>query len=110
MEVTAKMASELRTKTGAGMMDCKNALVATEGDLEKAVDWLRQKGLATAQKKSARVASQGLVHSYIHAGGKIGVLLEVNCETDFAARSEAFQTLVHDVAMHIAASAPQYVR
>ncbi|MBN2361810.1 MAG: translation elongation factor Ts [Deltaproteobacteria bacterium] len=110
MEVTAKMTSELRTKTGAGMMDCKNALVAAAGDMEKAVDWLRQKGLATAQKKSARVASQGTVHAYIHAGGKIGVLLEVNCETDFAARSDRFQELVHDIAMHIAASAPQYVR
>jgi len=110
MEVTAKMTSELRTKTGAGMMDCKNALVATEGDVEKAVDWLRQKGLASAQKKSARAASMGVVHSYIHAGGKIGVLLEVNCETDFVARTDGFLALVHDIAMHIAAAAPQCVR
>ena len=110
MEVTAKMTSELRTKTGAGMMDCKQALQATEGDVEKAIDWLRQKGLASAQKKSARVASMGAVHAYIHAGGKIGVLLEVNCETDFVARTDGFQELVHDVAMHIAAANPQYVR
>jgi len=110
MEVTAKMTSELRTKTGAGMMDCKQALQATEGDVEKAIDWLRQKGLASAQKKSARAASMGAVHSYIHAGGKIGVLLEVNCETDFVARTDGFQELVHDIAMHIAAAAPQYVR
>jgi len=110
MAVTAKQVKELREKTGAGMMDCKQALTETEGDLEKAVDYLRQKGLAQAQKKSSRVTSQGVIDSYIHAGGKIGVLLEVNCETDFVARTDEFLSLVHDVAMQIAASAPRCVR
>lgn len=110
MAISAQQVKELRTKTGAGMMDCKMALTETEGDFEKAIDFLRQKGLASAAKKSARVTSQGLVHSYIHAGGKIGVLVEINCETDFVARTDDFQQLVHDVAMHIAATAPTYVR
>lgn len=110
MTVTAAQVSELRKVTGAGLMDCKKALIETEGDQEKAVDYLRKKGLAAASKKSGRVASEGLVGSYIHAGGKIGVLIEVNCETDFVAKNENFQAFVKDVAMHIAAAAPQYVR
>lgn len=110
MQVSAKMVKELRDRTGAGMMDCKSALAEVEGDLEKAVDVLRKKGLAAAAKKAGRVAADGLVASYIHAGGKLGVLLEVNCETDFVARTEAFQDLVKDVAMHIAAAEPRYVR
>lgn len=110
MDVTATMVKELRTKTGAGMMDCKRALAEVDGDLEKAVDYLRQKGLAQASKKSARVTSQGLVESYIHMGGKIGVLVEINCETDFVARTDEFKAMAHDVALHIAASAPRYVR
>ena len=100
---------ELRERTGAGILDCKNALVETDGDIEKAVDWLRTKGIAKAAKKAGRTATEGLIAAYIHAGGKIGVLLEINCETDFAARGEAFQTLVKDISMHIAASAPEYV-
>ena len=110
MEVSAQMVQELRAKTGAGIMDCKKALAEGGGDMEKAVDWLRKKGLSAAAKKSARIASEGAVASYIHMGGKIGVLLEVNAETDFVARNEEFQRFVKDVAMHIAASAPQYVR
>ncbi len=109
-EVTAQAVKELREKTGAGMLDCKKALVETSGDFEKAVDWLRQKGLAAAQKKSARAASEGTVASYIHAGGKIGVLIEVNCETDFVAKTDDFRALVNDLAMHIAAAAPISVR
>ncbi len=108
--VTAGMVKELRERTGAGMMDCKKALDETAGDVEKAVDYLRKKGLASAQKKAGRIASEGAVGSYVHMGGKIGVLVEVNSETDFVARSEAFQELVKDLAMHIAASAPEYVR
>ncbi|MBT3217782.1 MAG: translation elongation factor Ts [Proteobacteria bacterium] len=100
---------ELRERTGAGILDCKNALVESDGDIEKAVDWLRTKGIAKAAKKAGRTATEGLIGSYIHAGGKIGVLLEINCETDFAARGEAFQALVKDISMHIAASAPEYV-
>jgi len=100
---------ELRTRTGAGMLDCKKALGEANGDLEEAVDWLRQKGIAKAAKKSGRVATEGLVHSYIHAGGKIGVLVEVNAETDFVAKNEKFQALCDNIAMHIAAAAPQYV-
>ena len=100
----------LREKTGAGMMECKTALVESAGDEEKAIEILRKRGLATASKKSGRVAAEGLVHSYIHAGGKIGVLVEVNCETDFTARSEEFRTLVHDIAMQIAAAEPRFVQ
>ncbi|MCC6809770.1 MAG: translation elongation factor Ts [Deltaproteobacteria bacterium] len=109
-EISAQLVKELREKSGAGMMDCKKALTEAGGDFEKAVDWLRQKGLAAAQKKSARAASEGTVMSYIHAGGKIGVLVEVNCETDFVAKTDDFRVLVSDVAMHIAAAAPISVR
>jgi elongation factor Ts len=107
--ITAKLVSELREKTGAGMMDCKKALTEVNGDLEKAVDYLRQKGLAAAQKKQTRVAAEGAIGSYIH-GGRIGVMVEVNCETDFVAKSEDFQTFVKDVAMHIAAADPKFVK
>lgn len=110
MTITAAQVSELRKATGAGLMDCKKALAETGGDQEKAVDYLRKKGLAAASKKAGRVASEGVVGSYIHAGGKIGVLVEVNCETDFVAKNEAFQVFVKDIAMHIAAAAPQFVR
>ena len=109
-EISANAVKELREKTGAGMMDCKKALSEAEGDFTKAEELLRKKGLAAAAKKASRVASEGAVGSYVHMGGKIGVLVEVNCETDFVARNEAFQTLVKDVAMQIAASAPLYVR
>ncbi len=109
-EITAGAVKELREKTGAGMMDCKKALAETGGDFAKAEEFLRKKGLASAAKKAGRAATEGAVGSYVHMGGKIGVLVEVNCETDFAARNEAFQTLVKDVAMHIAAAAPQWVR
>jgi elongation factor Ts len=109
MEVTAQRVKELRERTGAGMMDCKSALTEAQGDLEKAVDLLRKKGLAAAAKKSGRLTAEGAVGSYIHAGGKIGVLVEVNCETDFVARTERFQELVKDIAMHIAAAEPRFV-
>lgn len=110
MSVTAAMVNELRKVTGAGLMDCKKALTETGGDHEKAIDYLRTKGLAAASKKSGRAATEGLVGSYIHAGGKIGVLVEVNCETDFVAKNENFQAFVKDIGMHIAAAAPLYVR
>ena len=106
---TAKDVSALRAATGAGMMDCKKALEATDGDMEKATVWLREKGIAAAAKKSDRIAAEGIVASYIHMGGKIGVLLEVNCETDFVAKSPQFKEFVHNVAMHIAAANPQYI-
>ncbi len=109
MEFTAKDVMELRGRTGAGMMDCKKALTATEGDMEKAIDFLREKGLAAAAKKQSRIAAEGIVDSYIHLGGKVGVLLEVNCETDFVAKTDEFKELVHDIALQIAASAPEYV-
>jgi elongation factor Ts len=109
-EITANAVKELREKTGAGMMDCKKALAETAGDFAKAEEFLRKKGLASAAKKAGRLASEGAVGSYVHMGGKIGVLVEVNSETDFVARTDAFQALVKDVAMHIAAAAPQYVR
>jgi elongation factor Ts len=108
--ITAAMVKELRETTGAGMMDCKKALAATDGDKEKAIDFLREKGLAAAAKKAGRVAAEGLVSSYIHAGGRIGVLVEINCETDFVAQTGEFQEFVHDVAMQIAAANPSYVR
>ncbi|MBN1364854.1 MAG: translation elongation factor Ts [Syntrophaceae bacterium] len=104
------MVKELRTKTGAGMMDCKEALVAAKGDFEKAIDLLRKKGLSAATKRSSKTAKDGVVASYIHMGGKIGVMVEVNCETDFVAKTEDFQTMARDIAMHIAASNPLYVR
>ncbi len=109
-EITAKMVQELREKTGAGMMDCKKALTEAGGDFARAEELLRKKGLAAAAKKSARAATEGAVASYIHMGGKIGVLVEVNCETDFVARTDAFQALVKDVAMQVAAAAPLCVR
>lgn len=109
MSITATSVKELREKTGAGMMDCKKALEETKGNFEQAVDWLRAKGLSKAAKKSGRVAAEGLVSSYIHAGGRIGVLLEVNSETDFVARNEEFQAFCRDVSMHIAALGPQFV-
>ena len=110
MAFTAALVKELREKTSAGMMDCKKALTETNGDFEKAVDWLRTKGLSKAAKKSDRVAAEGLVGSYIHAGGRIGVLIEVNSETDFVSRNEEFQGFVRDVAMHIAAMNPSYLK
>ena len=110
MAVTANQVKELREKTGAGMMDCKNALNESNGDMEQAIVVLRKKGLASAQKKAARIAAEGSITAYIHAGGKLGVLVEVNSETDFAAKSDDFQQLVKDVAMHIAAQNPSYVR
>jgi len=110
MEINAKQVKDLRERTGAGMMDCKNALVEAKGDMEGAIVILRKKGLASAQKKAARIAAEGMIGHYIHAGGKLGVLVEVNCETDFAARSADFQALVKDIAMHIAAQNPLYVR
>ena len=110
MEVTATSIKDLRERTGAGMADCKKALTETSGDMDKAIDYLRAKGLAKAAKKAGREATEGLVTSYIHAGGRIGVLVEVNCETDFVARNEDFVGFTRDVAMQIAAMAPQYVR
>lgn len=109
MKITAKMVKELRERTGVGMLDCKNALNEANGDMENAIDILRKKGVAKAAKKAGRIASEGAVGSYIHAGGKIGVLVEVNAETDFVARTDDFKALVRDIAMHIAAAAPQCV-
>lgn len=109
-EITAALVKELRERTGAGMMDCKKALSVTDGDLEKAIDFLREKGLAAAAKKAGRVAAEGLVEAYIHGGGRIGVLVEVNCETDFVAKTDAFKELVKDIAMHIAATNPSYLK
>ena len=106
---TAKDVALLRARTNAGMMDCKKALTECDGDFEKATQWLREKGMAAASKKSGRIASEGVVGSYIHMGGKIGVLVEVNCETDFVARTDAFNLLVKDIAMQIAAANPKYV-
>ncbi len=108
-EITASAVKELREKTGAGMIDCKNALVEANGDGAAAIEILRKKGVATAGKKAGRVTAEGVVGSYIHMGGKVGVMVEVNCESDFVARGEEFQQLVKDVAMHIAASDPRYV-
>ncbi len=108
-EITAAQVKELREMTGSGIMDCKRALQETEGDLEKAVAWLREKGIASAAKKAGRIAAEGVVDSYIHAGGRIGVLVEVNIETDFAAKNEAFRAFVRDIAMHIAAANPKWV-
>jgi len=108
MAITAALVKELREKSGAGMMDCKKALTETNGDMDKAIDFLREKGLASVAKKSSRIASEGLVDSYIH-GGRIGVLVEVNSETDFVAKNEEFKSFVRDIAMQIAAVAPKYV-
>ncbi len=110
MEIPAKLVKELRERTGAGFNDCRNALVEAEGDIEKAISILRKKGQAAAAKKAQREATEGLVGSYIHAGGKIGVIVEVNCESDFVGRTDAFQHLCHEIAMHIAALDPRYVR
>jgi elongation factor Ts len=110
VNISATQVKELREKTGAPMMDCKQALSEAKGDLEQAVVILRKKGVSVAAKKAARVTSEGSVSSYIHAGGKIGVLVEVNCESDFVARTDDFKELVHDIAMHIAASDPKFVR
>ncbi len=110
MDITAQMVKELRERSGAGMMDCKAALTEANGDIEASVDLLRKKGLAAADKKAGRIAAEGAVGSYIHAGGKLGVLVEVNCETDFVARTDQFQELVKDIAMHIAAAEPRFVR
>jgi elongation factor Ts len=108
-DITAAAVKQLREKTGAGMMECKNALVEAEGNEERAVDILRKRGLASAKKREGRIAAEGIVGSYIHMGGKVGVLVEVNCETDFVARGEEFQQLVKDIAMHVAATEPRYV-
>jgi len=110
VQITAAVVRELRDKTGAGMMDCKKALSASEGDLDKAVDFLRTKGLSAAAKKAGRATDEGLVFSYIHPGGRVGVLLEINCESDFVARTDEFQDLCKDLSMHIAAVAPTSVR
>lgn len=108
--ITAKQVAELREKTGIGMMDCKKALTETDGDMEKAMTLLRERGLASAAKKAGRIAAEGIVESYIHMGGKIGVMVEVNCETDFVAKTPEYKAFVHNIAMHIAASNPGYVR
>ena len=110
MDITSAMVKELRVKTGAGMMDCKEALTAENGDFEKAIDYLRKKGMSAATKRSSKAAKDGAVASYIHMGGKIGVMVEVNCETDFVAKTDDFQTMAKDLAMHVAASNPRYVR
>jgi elongation factor Ts len=109
-DITAALVKDLRERTGAGMMECKKALVASQGDMGEAEVWLRKQGIASAAKKSTRVTKQGLIGSYIHAGGQLGVMVEVNCESDFVARTDDFKEMVHDVAMHIAAADPQYLR
>src|SRR5947207_1678089 len=110
MEISASLVKDLREKTGAGMMDCKKALTETSGDFEKAIDYLRKKGIASAAKKAGRTTKEGAVTSYIHGEGKVGVLVEINCETDFVARTEQFRQFTKDVSMHIAAAMPQWVR
>jgi elongation factor Ts len=110
LEISSAMVKELRAKTGAGMMDCKEALSAVNGDFEQAIDFLRKKGLSAATKRSSKAAKDGTVSSYIHMGGKIGVMVEINCETDFVAKTDDFQAMGKDIAMHIAASNPLYVR
>jgi elongation factor Ts len=109
MEITTQMIKELRGATNAPMLDCRKALQESDGDYQKAVDWLREKGMATAAKRADRVASNGVVEMYSHGGGRVGVMVEVNCETDFVARAEQFRTLAHEIALQIAASAPKYV-
>src|SRR5512145_795713 len=109
MEITAQMVKELRAATNAGILDCRKALTEADGDFKKAVDWLREKGMATAAKRSDRDASNGVVELYSHGGGRVGVMVEVNCETDFVARSEAFRSFAHEVALQIAASAPTFI-
>ncbi len=110
MDISIEQVKDLRQRTGAGVSDCKAALTEAKGNMEAAIDYLRRKGLATAAKKAGRIATDGLVSSYIHAGGKMGVLVEINCETDFVAKTEDFQTFVKNIAMHIAAANPQYIR
>ena len=110
MEINAKLVNELRQKTGAGIMDCKRALQETEGDVQKAIKYLREKGVAEAGKRSAKVTAEGKVESYMHMGGKIGVLVEVNCETDFVARGDDFQNFCREIAMQVAAASPQYLK
>lgn len=110
MSIPASIVKELRERTGAGMMDCKRALTESGGDIDKAIDYLREKGLAAAAKKAGRLAAEGIVESYIHGGGRIGVLVEVNCETDFVAKTDEFKELVKDIAMQIAAAKPEYIR
>jgi elongation factor Ts len=110
MEISIESVKDLRQRTGAGVIDCKTALQEAKGNMEVAIDYLRRKGLATAAKKAGRIATDGLVSSYIHAGGKMGVLVEINCETDFVAKTEDFQAFVKNIAMHIAAANPQYIR
>jgi elongation factor Ts len=110
MEITTEMIKELREATGAGILDCRKALVDANGNFEKAVDFLREKGVATAAKRSDRTASQGAVELYSHGDGRVGVMVEINCETDFVARSEDFRTLAHEIALQIAASAPHYIK
>jgi elongation factor Ts len=110
MEITTEMIKELRAATGAGILDCRKALTEADGDYQKAVDWLREKGMATAAKRADRDASQGIVELYSHGGGRVGVMVEVNCETDFVARSEKFRELAHELALQIAASAPRYLK
>ena len=109
MAITAAQVKELREATGVGMMECKKALTENNGDFEKAMEWLRKKGIASAEKKAGRVAAEGVVESYIHMGGKIGVIIEVNCETDFVAKTPEFKNFVRDIAMHIAAANPSYL-
>ncbi|MEJ5224648.1 MAG: translation elongation factor Ts, partial [Anaerolineales bacterium] len=109
MEITAEMIKELRAATGAGILDCRKALTEANGDFNKAVDYLREKGMATAAKRADRTASNGVVELYSHGGGRVGVMVEVNCETDFVARSEAFRNFAHEVALQIAAAAPRYI-
>ncbi|MCS6992539.1 MAG: translation elongation factor Ts [Anaerolineales bacterium] len=109
MEITTEMIKELRAATNAGVLDCRKALIESNGDFDKAVDWLREKGMATAAKRSDRVASNGIVELYSHGGGRVGVMVEVNCETDFVARSETFRNFAHEVALQIAAQSPQYI-
>ncbi len=110
MSIDAKTVKELRERTGCGMMDCKNALVDTKGDVEKAIDFLREKGLAKAAKKASRTAADGRVFSYIHTNGKIGAMIELNCETDFVAKTDEFKELGHEICMQVAAAAPQYIK
>lgn len=110
MNITSAMVKQLRDKTGAGMMDCKEALTASEGDFEKAVDYLRKKGMSAATKRSSKAAKEGMIASYIHMGGKIGVMVELNCETDFVAKTADFQSLAKDLAMHVAAANPLYLK
>jgi elongation factor Ts len=109
-EITAAIVKELRDKSGAGMMDCKKALQETDGDMEKSIDLLRKKGIAAAEKRADRAANEGRIESYIHPGSKLGVIVEVNCETDFVAKTDDFKDFAHDLAMHIAASAPRFIK